>query len=132
MQEPQPHSPVRPPSHRTGVARRVFLLSPANAAGVRARMVMRDGAQSDLAQRFRITGAPLGELFSFMSGLYFRGKLAYARAFAEVPAEMSEAFIITASGGLISPDTIVTRDQLREVSSIDVNPTDVRYRGPLI
>ena len=30
-------------------------------------------------------GASLGEVFSFVSGLYFRGKLAYAEAFARPP-----------------------------------------------
>jgi hypothetical protein len=112
-------------------ARRVFLLSPANAAGVRAQMILRDGANSDLAQRLHNGGAPLGELFTFMSGLYFRGKLAYARAFADVPSGRPGALIITACGGLVSPDTIVTRDQLHEISAINVDPADMRYRGPL-
>src|SRR4051812_42437270 len=61
---------------------RLFLLSPANCGGRRASMVMSDRARFELALRLRDHGAPLGEVFSFMSGLYFRGKLAYARAFA--------------------------------------------------
>jgi hypothetical protein len=58
-------------------------------------------ARSDLAIRLRDGGAPLGEVFSFISGLYFRGKLAYARAFAEVPPAIPGAFVITAGGGLV-------------------------------
>src|ERR1700730_4038935 len=61
--------------------RRIFLLSPANANGVRARMILSDRAKFNLAVRLRNGGLPLGELFSFISGLYFRGKLAYAQVF---------------------------------------------------
>ena len=65
---------------------KVFLLSPANCAGNRARIVMSERASFDLAVRLRRReGAPIGEVFAFMSGLYFRGKLAYGRAFALPP-----------------------------------------------
>ena len=30
-------------------------------------------------------GAPIGEVFSFLSSLYFRGKLTYAQRFAAPP-----------------------------------------------
>ncbi len=65
---------------------RVFLLSPANAGGERGKLVLNDRAQFDLAVKLREEGAPLGEVFAFISGLYFRGKLAYAEAFAGPPA----------------------------------------------
>jgi len=75
---------------------RVFLLSPAHCDGLRARRLLDDGARSDLAQRLRSAdGVPLGELMSFMSGLYFRGKLAYARAFARPPRRTDGALVIT-------------------------------------
>jgi hypothetical protein len=92
---------------------------------------MRESANSELARCLRQGGVSLGELFSFISGLYFRGKLAYARAFAGAPAGLEGAFVITASGGLVSPDTQVTLDRLREISSGNVDPADARYRGPL-
>ena len=64
----------------------MFLLSPANCGGTRARQVLSPGAVFDLAQRLRSAdGAALGELFAFVSGLYFRGKLMYARRFAAPP-----------------------------------------------
>jgi len=67
-------------------AHRVFLLSPANCGGVRAKMVVSPSAQFALAQQLRAAGgAQLGDVFSFVSGLYFRGKLAYARRFAAAP-----------------------------------------------
>jgi hypothetical protein len=66
--------------------KRIFLLSPANIAGIRAAQVMSAHARSDLAIRLRDGGAPLGEVFSFISGLYFRGKLAYAPSVCRGPA----------------------------------------------
>jgi hypothetical protein len=58
---------------------RIFLLSPASCSGRRAEILLRERAAFDLAVRLRSgTGVTLGEAFSFLSGLYFRGKLAYA------------------------------------------------------
>jgi hypothetical protein len=65
---------------------RVFLLSPANCGGRRARQVVSPRAESNLAARLRDgDGVPLGELFAYISGLYFRGKLTYANRFASPP-----------------------------------------------
>ena len=62
---------------------RIFLLSPAYAGGERARMILRDQAQFELARRLPgKTGAPIAEVFTFLSTLYFRGKIAYATGFA--------------------------------------------------
>src|SRR3954447_25200988 len=81
---------------RDGAARRiqlrvllkqVFLLSPASCSGQRAAMLFNERAEFFLARQLRERGAPLGDVFSFLSGLYFRGKLSYARAFAGGPAE---------------------------------------------
>jgi hypothetical protein len=108
--------------------RRVFLLSPANIAGIRARFVMREGANFEMAVRLRQRGVSLGELFSFISGLYFRGKLAYARTFCDVPPNIDGALVITSSGGLVSPDTVITLERLQEISSGNMDLTDPRYR----
>jgi hypothetical protein len=44
---------------------------------------MSPNASFELATELRDPhGAPIGEVFAFVSGLYFRGKLTYARAFA--------------------------------------------------
>src|SRR5258708_16046000 len=88
--------------------RRVFLLSPANIAGIRARFVMREDADFEMAVRLRQRGVPLGELFGFISGLYFRGKLAYARTFFDGPPNIHRAFLITSTGGLVFPQTVLT------------------------
>jgi len=116
------------PSARPG---RIFLLSPANASGLRAKMILSDRAQFTLAARLRREGLPLGEIFSFISGLYFRGKLAYAQAFAPAVSGDARSFVITAGGGLIPPETIFTIDMLREISSIPIEAKDARYREPL-
>jgi hypothetical protein len=110
---------------------RIFLLSPANAGGVRAKMIMSENARFVLARRLRNDGLPLGELFSFISGLYFRGKLAYARAFASPPAGMPGIMVITAGRGLVSPDALMTHDEMMEIADVPVDAGDPRYREPL-
>jgi len=111
--------------------RRIFLLSPANLSGIRAGYLLGENARSDLAFRLRHGGLPLGELFSFVSGLYFRGKLAYALAFAAPPSEVRGAFVITASLGLLVPETIVTLDLLQQMVGNSIDADDHRYRAPL-
>ena len=79
----------------------MFLLSPAHCGGERAQLVLRDQARFDLASRLRAReGASLGEVFSFLSGLYFRGKLAYAQSFARPAAGVSGVMVITPCEGL--------------------------------
>ena len=112
-------------------AKRIFLLSPANASGVRAQLLMRDGATFALAQRLQRQGLTLGDAFSFISGLYFRGKLAYASAFAAPPDGMPGVLVITACGGLLPPETVISREQLCQISSAPVDASEPRYRIPL-
>ena len=125
------HKPQISVSKTARQPHRVFLLSPANAGGIRAKMLMSERAGFVLARRLRNDGLPLGELFSFISGLYFRGKLAYARTFASPPAGLPGVFIITAGRGLVSPETVITDEELREIAAIPVDATDLRYRQPL-
>ena len=47
---------------------------------VSGQLLLNSNSEFELAQRIWRQGAPLGELFSFISSLYFRGKLAYAKA----------------------------------------------------
>lgn len=114
-----------PASHR------IFLLSPANAGGIRAKMIMRENARFILARRLRNDGLPIGELFSFISGLYFRGKLAYAQTFASPPAGLPGVLVITGGRGLMTPETLVTHEELLKIAGVPVEATDPRYRGPL-
>src|SRR5260370_14245425 len=100
---------------------RIFLLSPANVGGKRAQMLLNPEARFELAQRLRMDAkGSLGEVFAFMSGLYFRGKLAYARAFARPPDGQTGVLIITSTRGLVSADTLVTPEQQRSYSAAPI------------
>ena len=111
--------------------KRVFLLSPANAAGSRANLIVSDGAKSPLAQRLRESGTTLGEVFAFISGLYFRGKLAYAKRFVDPPTGLAGVYVITACGGLIPADTLMSTGRLREISAVPIDAANPHYRLPL-
>ena len=88
-------------------------------------MLLRDQAAFPLAERFRREGAPIGEVFSFVSGLYFRGKMAYASAFA-----MGSARVIAAGRGLLPPETIITLDEFRAMAAVPVDPAEPLYLEP--
>ena len=116
---------------------RIFLLSPANAGGIRGRMVASPTAGFALAQQLRSPeGAPLGDVFSFVSGLYFRGKLAYARRFArppdpDDPVSAGGVLVITPNAGLRAADTPLTLASFSAFAGVDVNLRNAAYRKPL-
>jgi hypothetical protein len=112
------------------MSRKLFLLSPASTSGRRAQLLFNERAQFPLAQALHSgAGASLGEVFSFLSGLYFRGKLAYARTFAEHAADIR---VITPDRGLLHPDTPVTLEDLRAFSTSPVDVGNERYADPLM
>jgi hypothetical protein len=116
---------------------RIFLLSPANCGGKRAGQVLAANATFALAEQLRSPqGAPLGDLFAFVSGLYFRGKLTYALRFAAPPDRDNAVVgggvhIITPNAGLRSPDTLVTHKALRRLATGEVDAENPSYRKPL-
>ena len=132
-------------ARKTGKARgkavkplgRVFLLSPANLGGIRAQMMLSPNARFELARQLQSdAGAPLGDIFSFVSGLYFRGKLAYARRFARPPdptdpVAASGVLVITSNAGLRSVDTVVTVESFRAFAAGDIDLRNPTYRKPL-
>lgn len=107
---------------------RTFLLSPAYCGGERARLLVRPEARFALAQRLRTEGAPIGEVFAFLSGLYFRGKLAYARAFARPGG----ALVITPNRGLVPVEATITDHDVRRFGEVDIAGDDPRYLEPLL
>jgi hypothetical protein len=116
---------------------RVFLLSPANCNGTRARQVLSPNARFAVAASLRSRrGAMLGDVFAFVSGLYFRGKLTYAMRFA-APPEADNAVVgcgvhvITPNAGLRSSDTYVTHRAVRAFADGDIDPGNSSYRRPL-
>ena len=111
---------------------RIFLLSPAYAGGQRARMILSERAQFELARKLRgKTGVPIAEVFTFLSGLYFRGKIAYATAFARPACGAPGIFIITPTRGLVDARTRIHLDDLREFATVNICETDSRYRLPI-
>jgi predicted kinase len=95
-------------------------------------MILREAAAFPLAVQLREEGLPLGDIFSFISGLYFRGKLAYARALAAPPSGLPGSVVITASGGLVSPQRIFRLPELLEITSGDIAAGAPSYRLPLM
>lgn len=111
---------------------RIFLLSPAYAGGLRAQMILSSRAQFDLARRLQSRErATIGEVFAFLSGLYFRGKLAYANAFARPQRGVSGVLVITPTRGLIDASRKISLNDLREFAEVDIHENDPRYREPL-
>ncbi len=110
---------------------RIFLLSPAQCGGPRARMTLRPQARFDVARRLQGAGVPLGELFTFLSGLYFRGKLAYASVFADPPPSCPGVFVITPCRGLLPPETPVSADDLRLFAATSIGKDVEAYTRPL-
>jgi hypothetical protein len=103
---------------------RVFLLSPAYGGGKRARILLEPKSAFATAQMLAAGHLTLGAAFTFMSGLYFRGKLAYGVAFGD-------SYVITPTRGLLPPQTIVTARMLREFAAVDIDAGERRYRAPL-
>jgi hypothetical protein len=95
-------------------------------------MILSERAQFDLARRLRSReGATIGEVFAFLSGLYFRGKLAYANAFARPRAGICGVLVITPTRGLLDARTKISLTDLREFAEVDIHEDDPRYRKPL-
>jgi hypothetical protein len=107
---------------------RFFLLSPAHSGGKRAAMLVRPAATFELARQVQIGAATLGDVFSFCSGLYFRGKLTYAHRFA---ASQFAVRIITPSRGLVTPDTLIGTPALSEFAAVAVDSSEPRFTRPL-
>jgi hypothetical protein len=111
---------------------RVFLLSPAHCGGKRASYLLNDRATFELARKVRTPqGATIADVFTFLSGLYFRGKVAYANAFAAPPEGVAGSLVITTNRGLLPADTYITVDELRDMGCVGIECDDPRYRAPL-
>jgi hypothetical protein len=111
---------------------RIFLLSPAYAGGERARMILSNRAEFELARKLRDKGgAPIAEVFTFLSGLYFRGKIAYATIFARPARGIPGVLVITPTRGLVDARARIRLDDLREFATVDIHKDDPRYRAPI-
>jgi hypothetical protein len=114
---------------RMGTIPQVFLLSPAYCGGRRAAILLRPDSELPIARSLRSGTLTLGEAFTFLSGLYFRGKITYATTFGR--SDGGSTFVITPTRGLQPPGLPVSTELLQEFASVDVSADDPRYRLPL-
>lgn len=106
-----------------------FLLSPARCDGRRAQQLLSPNASFALATELREPhGAPIGDVFTFLSGLYFRGKLTYARAFASA----NDIHVITTNRGLLPSDEPVGPRDLANFASVDVSDAGAEFLVPFL
>ncbi len=119
----------------TLAAERVFLLSPARLDGARGKLLFDPATLFPVARALRTReGCPIGEVFRFVSGLYFRGKLAYGAAFARPPASApwlgSGALVITQNRGLVPAETRVCLEHIEAFASTDISVHEPAFRKP--
>jgi hypothetical protein len=111
---------------------RIFILSPANSAGERANLIYNPAARFGLARRLQQgEKVPLAEIFSFLSGLYFRGKYTYASKFARPPGKFPGVHVITSNRGLLPVDHPTSLAELRAFASTPIDPKEPAYVEPL-
>ena len=111
----------------------VFLLSPARCGGRRAKILLSPLAEFPLALELRQPdGAALGDVFAFLSGLYFRGKLAYANTFAPAAAITDPVRIITTDRGLLTPQHRVQPGDLARFASVDLGKAGKAFETPFV
>ena len=110
--------------------KKLFLLSPAKVTGQRAQFLLNPRAQFALALTFHREGLPLADVFTFASGLYFRGKITYARHFAALTPGC-EIRLITTNAGLAKPGLHVGPAELAAFGGVDIHEDDPRYHTPL-
>lgn len=110
----------------------VFLLSPANCSGKRAGYLLEGRSSAPLAAQLRTRdGASLGDVFAFMSALYFRGKIAYAGAFSRPPSGWDGVQVIVPGAGLRPAASRITIADLERIAAVPVDLDDRRFVAPL-
>ena len=113
------------------ISNRIFLLSPARCDGLRAQMLTSDRGQSQLARELKNGGATIASIFTFLSNLYFRGKVTYAMSFANPPEGVPGILVITPGFGLCAHDEVIDAARLRAFGEVEVDENNSSYRGPL-
>jgi hypothetical protein len=107
----------------------IFLLSPARCSGPRAAMLVSSSSPSELSCKLRSTeGATIGEVFAWLSALYFRGKLAYARAFA---ASSEHGLVIAPGFGLRPHDERIDAGVVRAFGRVEIAHDNEAFVAPL-
>jgi len=115
-------------------APKIFLLSPASLTGERARQLLSPEARFDTALRYRSPeGVPIEEAFAFLSSLYFRGKIAYARRFVEPPEDLaSSGVLVIAPGfGFVPAGWHLTAERAETLRSTPIDLKNPGYVEPM-
>jgi hypothetical protein len=110
---------------------RVFLLSPAKCSGPRASALLQSPEALGRALR-SAEGAPLGDVFAFLSSLYFRGKLSYAQHFAARALAVPGTLVITPGHGLCRPNTALRGEELAAIARVSVDADNPAFVEPLV
>jgi hypothetical protein len=95
-------------------------------------MLLRDQARFELAVKLRQGAASIGEVYTFISGLYFRSKIAYVDVFRGAPPGVPPALVIVPGEGLVPPDTTVSIEELRAIADVPVDERNDAYRDALL
>src|SRR5437867_3471140 len=105
--------------HRArNMSQHIFLLSPANLSGTRAKQLTSPRATFSAAEQYRTPeGVPIALAFAFMSALYFRGKITYALHFAQ----RENIFVITSGYGLVPPEWPMNEERLKIMARTPVD-----------
>ncbi len=83
-------------------------------------------AKFDVAVQYRSDeGVAIADAFAFMSALYFRGKIAYARHFG------GAAFVIAPGFGLVAPEWRITEARMKKLRKTEVDASNRSYAKPL-
>ena len=109
----------------------MFLLSPARCSGPRAAQLVHSSEALGLALRSE-QGAQLGQVFAFLSSLYFRGKLNYASRFGAQGLAAPGALVITPGHGLCRPSTPLRAHELHAIGRIEVDAENLAFVEPLL
>ena len=111
----------------------IFLLSPADVSATRAKQMMSPRATFSAAIAYRSAeGVTIEDAFSFMSALYFRGKIAYAKRFAAPPDGVDGGVYVIAPGcGLVPPSWRITIETMKKLRKTEVEVKNRSYRQTL-
>lgn len=111
----------------------VFLLSPARTGSPRAEQLASGQSKTEVCKQLcSPQGAPIGDVFAFLSSLYFRGKLSYARVFSRPPRDMPGVLVIAPGRGLLPASQPITPSELRAFATVDVDHDNEQFVGPLV
>ena len=91
----------------------VFLISPARTNGLRAEQLA--VSRSPMGEALRTGQAPIGDVFTWLSALYFRGKLTYAHVFAP-----RRTYIMAPGVGLVPASHRIGVAALRAMAAIEI------------